>query len=161
MKIQICLSFLLAAVFATNAPAQQKITINYPNRSGSQLAAVSGEGRRLLPEVRAGCDADFRRDAGGNRDAGERRGADGEFVAGSIDAGRLQRRLAGAGRQFAESRHVRADGRQKHRQREGSEREAHRGFASRRRALRLRDRAAREIRIVGARCAMDSRWARM
>ncbi|MGB6945725.1 MAG: ABC transporter substrate-binding protein [Bryobacteraceae bacterium] len=35
MKIRICLSFLLAALFAANAPAQQKITINYPNRSGS------------------------------------------------------------------------------------------------------------------------------
>ena len=35
MKIRIWLSFLLAALFAANAPAQQKITINYPNRSGS------------------------------------------------------------------------------------------------------------------------------
>ncbi|HEY1759888.1 MAG TPA: ABC transporter substrate-binding protein [Bryobacteraceae bacterium] len=35
MKLRIWFSCLLAALFATNAPAQQKITINYPNRSGS------------------------------------------------------------------------------------------------------------------------------
>jgi ABC-type nitrate/sulfonate/bicarbonate transport system substrate-binding protein len=36
MKLQIWLgALLLGALFAANAPAQQKITINYPNRSGS------------------------------------------------------------------------------------------------------------------------------
>ena len=35
MKFRIWLSFLMAALFAANAPAQQKITINYPNRSGA------------------------------------------------------------------------------------------------------------------------------
>src|SRR5271169_3555159 len=35
MKSRIWISLLLAALFATSAPAQQKITINYPNRSGS------------------------------------------------------------------------------------------------------------------------------
>jgi ABC-type nitrate/sulfonate/bicarbonate transport system substrate-binding protein len=34
-KFPIWLSFLMAALFATSAPAEQKITINYPNRSGS------------------------------------------------------------------------------------------------------------------------------
>ncbi|MGP0076228.1 MAG: ABC transporter substrate-binding protein [Bryobacteraceae bacterium] len=35
LKYRIWFSFLLAVLFAMNAPAQQKITINYPNRSGS------------------------------------------------------------------------------------------------------------------------------
>jgi len=35
LKFRISLSILLAAVSATNALAQQKITINYPNRSGA------------------------------------------------------------------------------------------------------------------------------
>lgn len=35
MKSRMLLGSLLATLFATNAPAQQKITINYPNRSGS------------------------------------------------------------------------------------------------------------------------------
>ncbi|MBV9771630.1 MAG: ABC transporter substrate-binding protein [Bryobacterales bacterium] len=35
MKFRTWLSFVLAAVFATHAAAQQKITINYPNRSAS------------------------------------------------------------------------------------------------------------------------------
>src|SRR5580704_8071896 len=35
MRFRLWLSFLLAAAFALNASAQQKITINYPNRSGS------------------------------------------------------------------------------------------------------------------------------
>jgi ABC-type nitrate/sulfonate/bicarbonate transport system substrate-binding protein len=35
MKIRILLTLLLAALFAANARAQQKITINYPNRSGA------------------------------------------------------------------------------------------------------------------------------
>jgi ABC-type nitrate/sulfonate/bicarbonate transport system substrate-binding protein len=35
MKIRIWLTVLLAALFAANAGAQQKITINYPNRSGA------------------------------------------------------------------------------------------------------------------------------
>jgi ABC-type nitrate/sulfonate/bicarbonate transport system substrate-binding protein len=35
MKFRIWLGFLIAALFAASAPAQQKITINYPNRSGS------------------------------------------------------------------------------------------------------------------------------
>src|SRR5580658_8759224 len=35
LKFRIWFGFLLAALFAINAPAQQKITINYPNRSGA------------------------------------------------------------------------------------------------------------------------------
>ncbi len=35
MKFRTWLSFLIAALFVVNASAQQKITINYPNRSGS------------------------------------------------------------------------------------------------------------------------------
>ncbi len=35
LKFRIWFSFLLAALFSMNALAQQKITINYPNRSGS------------------------------------------------------------------------------------------------------------------------------
>jgi ABC-type nitrate/sulfonate/bicarbonate transport system substrate-binding protein len=35
MKFRIWLSFVMVALFATHATAQQKITINYPNRSGS------------------------------------------------------------------------------------------------------------------------------
>src|SRR5580692_9140233 len=46
-----------------------------------QLAAVLGQGRRLLPKVRARRHPNFWRDAGRNRDAGERRGAGSEFIA--------------------------------------------------------------------------------
>ncbi len=35
MKLQVCLLPLMSAMCAIHAPAQQKITINYPNRSGS------------------------------------------------------------------------------------------------------------------------------
>ena len=35
LKLRIWFAFLLAALFAINASAQQKITINYPNRSGA------------------------------------------------------------------------------------------------------------------------------
>src|SRR5271156_1130252 len=35
MKIRIWLTVMLATLFAANAGAQQKITINYPNRSGA------------------------------------------------------------------------------------------------------------------------------
>ena len=111
-----------------------------------QLAAVSGEGRRLLPKVRTGCDADVRRDADGSRDAGERRGADGEFVAGTVDAGGVERRVDGADRELAQPRRVRADGREEHREHQGAERQAHRRRAGGRRAVRLPAGPAREIR---------------
>lgn len=35
MKVRIWLTFFMTAAFVANAPAQQKVTINYPNRSGS------------------------------------------------------------------------------------------------------------------------------
>ncbi len=161
MKIRIWLSFLLAALFAVNAPAQQKITINYPNRSGSNWPLFLAKDGGYYQKHGLDVTLTFRRDAGGSGDAGERRGADGEFVAGSIDAGGVQRWLAGAGGQFAQSRHIRADGRQEHRQHQGSEREAHRGLAGGRRALRLPDCAA--CRNPDCRRAMcnGSPWARM
>ena len=72
-------------------PAQQKITINYPNRSGSNwplfLAKDGGYYQKYGLDVTLTVRSDARR----NRDAGQRRSADGEFLAGATDAGGLDK----------------------------------------------------------------------
>src|SRR5580704_10843896 len=61
-----------------------------------QLAAVPGQGRRVLPKVRARRHPDFWGYAGWNRDAGERRGAGGKLFTRTAYAGSFERRIAGA-----------------------------------------------------------------
>ncbi len=92
-----------------------------PGQGSRELADLSGEGRRLLPEVRARREAGLRGPSRGHRDAGQRRSADDQLPDGPGHAGRHAGWIARDHGQPVEPRLVRDDDAQRHQERSRSE----------------------------------------
>ena len=110
MRIRIWLSLLMAAVFAANAPAQQKITINYPNRSGSNWPLFLAKEGDYYQKYGLDVTLTFGVMPTGIAMLVSNEAQMVKFVAGTIDAGGVEGRLHGVDRERSQSRSFRVNG---------------------------------------------------